>query len=374
MHILKGEYKLSATSAIPAITILFLLGLFGGFVFKILKLPAPLLLGPLVAVSLGNLAGLSFPLLPTWFDNSAQTILGFYLGSSITRDNLHEIKAVSLPAAAIAVWSLVITFLLGYFVFRTTVLSLPTAILSASPGGAPEVSILALSVNADVTTVTVIQMARLFAVLLLTPLFSKMFHTGSKSLTKRTTAKPVYTLSVESAAPVTNHNNNFRSFIEKLFNPGLGIAVLGGFLFYTLQVPAGFMVGAMIAVGISSVSGLKIKPLPDLVRTAAYIGIGVLIGQYFTREALMNIVEIYPIVLIVTGLMLLSCAALAVIISKTMGWRLSTCLLATAPGGLITLTAIAAEMDSDPLKVSLLHMARLITIKLTLPLVIILIK
>ncbi len=339
-----------------------------------LKLPAPLLLGPLVAVSIGNLAGMTFPPLPTWFDNSAQVILGFYLGSSITRDNLHEIKAVSLPALVISAWSMVITFVLGYFVYRTTVLSLPTAILSASPGGAPEVSILALSVNADVTTVTVIQMARLFAVLLLIPLISKRFHKVPKSFTRETSTKQVHAMSVESAAPVGNHNNNLRSFVGKMLNPGLVIAVLGGYLFYSLHIPAGFMVGAMITVGISSVSGLKIKPLPDLVRTAAYIGIGVLIGQYFTREALLNIVEIYPVVLIVTGLMLLSCAALAVIISKTMGWKLSTCMLATAPGGLITLTAIAAEMDSDPLKVSLLHMARLITIKLTLPLVIILIK
>jgi hypothetical protein len=354
--------------------ILIMLGLFGGVVFKMLNLPAPLLLGPLVAVSLGNLAGMTFPPLPTWFDNSAQVVLGFYLGSSITRDNLHEIKAVSLPAIAISAWSLVITFVLGYFVYRTTVLSLPTAILSASPGGAPEVSILALSVNADVTTVTVIQMARLFAVLLLTPLLSKKFHKASKLFARKASTKQVNTLSVESAAPVGNHNNNLHSLMGKMLNPGLFIAVLGGFLFYSLQIPAGYMVGAMISVSISSVSGLKIKPLPDLVRTAAYIGIGVLIGQYFTREALLNIVEIYPVVLIVTTFMLLSCAGLAVIISKTMGWKLSTCLLATAPGGLITLTAIAADMDSDPLKVSLLHMARLITIKLTLPLVIILIK
>jgi uncharacterized protein len=359
---------------VPAIIVLLLLGMFGGFVFKMLKLPAPLLLGPLVAVSLGNLAGLSFPPLPTWFDNSAQVILGFYLGSSITRANLHEIKAVYLPALAISVWSLVITFALGYFVYQTTILNLPTAILSASPGGAPEVSILALSVGADVTTVTVIQMARLFAVLLLTPLISKRFQTGSKSVIRKTTAKQEQTLSVESATLIDNGNDNILSFMRKMLNPGLVIAILGGFLFYTLQIPAGFMIGAMITVGISSVSGLKIKPLPDLVRTAAYIGIGVLIGQYFTREALMNVAEIYPVVLIVTGLMLLSCAALAVIISKTMGWKMSTCLLATAPGGLITLTAVAAEMDSDPLKVSLMHMARLITIKLTLPLVIILLK
>lgn len=359
---------------VPAIIVLLLLGLFGGFVFKMLKLPASLLLGPLVAVSLGNLAGLSFPPLPTLFDNSAQVILGFYLGSSITRANLHEIKAVYLPALAISVWSLVITFALGYFVYQTTVLSLPTAILSASPGGAPEVSILALSVGADVTTVTVIQMARLFAVLLLTPLISKRFQTGSKSVIRKTIAKQEHTLSVESATPVDKGNDNILSFMRKMLNPGLVIAILGGFLFYTLQIPAGFMIGAMITVGISSVSGLKIKPLPDLVRTAAYIGIGVLIGQYFTREALMNIAEIYPVVLLLTGSMLLSCAALGVAISKLMGWNLSTCLLATAPGGLITLTAIAEDMNADPLKVSLLHISRLITIKLTLPLVIILIQ
>ena len=357
-----------------AIAALLALGLFGGYIFTLLKLPAPLLLGPLIAVSLGNLAGLNFPPLPSLFDISAQIILGFCLGSSLSRDNINELKAILFPALAVAIWSLVITFFLGYFVYHSTALSLPTAVLSASPGGAPEVSIIALSVNADVITVTVIQMARLFAVLLLTPLLSKRFHTGSKASTRKTTEKEIQTLSVESATPLVNRNKTIREFMENMINPGFGIALLGGFLLYYLKVPAGFMVGSMIAVGVFSMSGFKIVPLPTQVRTAAYIGIGVLIGQYFTREALMSIIEIYPVVLLLTGLMLLSCAALAVIISRVMGWRLSTCLLATAPGGLITLTAIAEDMDADPLKVSLLHMARLITIKLTLPLVIILIK
>ncbi len=358
---------------LAAAVLLLALGLTGGLVFKLLKLPAPLILGPMVAVSLGNLAELPFPLLPAWFENIAQVVLGFYLGAGITQGNLKELKAIFFPAAATAVWSMVITFGLGFFLYKITPLNLATAVLSSSPGGAPEVSIIALSVNADVATVTVMQMARLLAILIMAPCLSKIARAMGKTAVSRSHLEHYDPAILEPTLPVYGYNSQIRHFIAGLLNPGLGIALVGGLVFYYLGVPAGYMIGSMIAVGTASVCGLKIRPLPNKIRAAALIGIGVLIGQFFTRDALSGIADIYPVVLLLTGLMLLLCASLAVVLSMVMGWKMSVCLLATAPGGLITMIALAEEMGSDPLKVSLLHLARLITVKLTLPLVILII-
>lgn len=330
------------------------------------------MLGPMVAISLGNIYELPFLFLPVCFENIVQVILGFYLGANITRKNLKELKVTSFPATANAIWSLVITFAFGYFLYYTTQLSLATSVLSSSPGGAPEVSMIAMAVNADVATVTVMQMARLLAVLSMVPLLSKKASSLKKPVMLGIASNHRSLIAPEQAIFDRSCHNGISNYISKLFNPGVGIALAGGLILYYLKVPAGYMVGAMIAVGTASVCGLKIKPLPEKVRTIVYISTGILIGQYFTREAMMGIVDIYPIMFLLTGLMLLFCAALAIVISKLTGWRLSVCLLATAPGGLISMTIIATEMDCDPLKVSLLHLARLVTIKLTLPLVILL--
>ena len=46
---------------------------------------------------------------------------------------------------------------------------------------------------------------------------------------------------------------------------------------------------------------------------------------------------------------------------------LMTCLIATCPGGITQLASIAEDLGADPLKVSLLHLVRLLTIYVILP-------
>lgn len=350
------------------------LGVGGALVFVVLKMPAPYIIGPMVALSLGNILELPLPMLPGWFESIAQIILGFYLGIGITRKNLKQLKSASLPAAVIAGWSLFITFALGFFLYRTTQFSLATAVLSSSPGGAPEVSIVAVAINADVATVTIMQMARLLAILMLAPLLSYVMRSHRKSGSPACFYDHFNPEAMEEASSTSYTGNRVRTFFWRLFNPGLAIAAAGGLAFHHIGIPAGYLIGAMVAVGAFSLYGLKINLPPEQLRSGSYIGIGLLIGQYFTREAFVGTLEIYPVVLLLTAMMLLSCAVLGLVISKITGWRLSVCLLATAPGGLITMIAMAAEMDSDPFVVSLMHMSRLITVKLTLPLVVLIIS
>ncbi len=360
----------------PVLTIglMFALGVAGALVFDAFKMPAPYILGPIVAVSLGNIFELPIPMLPGWFESIAQIVLGFYLGIGITRKNLRQLKSASFPAAVIAVWSLVITFALGFFLYQATPLNLATAVLSSSPGGAPEVSIVAVAVNADVATVTIMQLARLLAILILAPLLSKLVRSHKKTVSSACSYDHFNPEGLEDVSSNFASGDRIRTIFLRLCNPGLAIAVAGGLVLNFFGIPAGYMIGAMVAVGAASLYGVKINMPPEQLRLASYIGIGLLIGQFFTREAFVGIADIYPVVLLLTAIMLLSCAALGLVISKITGWRLSVCLLATAPGGLITMIALAAEMDSDPFIVSLMHLSRLITVKLTLPLVLLIIS
>lgn len=355
---------------IAAVVLLVAVGLAGGQLLKLLKFPAPFLLGPVVAVTLCNLLRLPIPVLPPHIDKIAQVIIGFCLGANITRNSIRELKAICLPAAAIVIWSLVITFVFSFFLIRTTPLSLATAVLSSSPGGVPEVVIMAMSVDADAATVTVMQIARLLAVVLFVPLFSKI--PGRKSNLILSCAGDTQS-APEVLAPgpqVSDRWGQLRHLIKDLLNPGLLVAMIGSLAFNMLRIPAGFMIGAMVATGIASIGGLGFKPLPVQIRQGAYIIIGIMVGQFFTREVLAGMVDIYPVILLLTGLMLLSSVALAWAIARVTGWPLIVCLLSAAPGGLVAMTTLASDLDADPVKVSLLHLSRLVTVKLILPLVV----
>lgn len=65
---------------------------------------------------------------------------------------------------------------------------------------------------------------------------------------------------------------------------------------------------------------------------------------------------------------------LAQIVRKLTGWDNITCLLATAPAGLTAMTMLAYEMDSNPVEVSMMQLSRLLTVRLIIPIVIVLFK
>jgi uncharacterized protein len=357
------------------LVLLYLIATCGCIFFRKFNLPTPLILGSITAVALGNLAGIPFPPLPASFDTIIQVIIGFYLGLNISRENIEELKAVLFPAVLVAVWSVGITFVFGYLLHAVTDLDLATTVLSSSPGGAPEVSIIALAVGANVAIVTVMQVARLLAVVFVLPLLVKKMESGSNlkccsQVLPACAAESSLRLIAEQGSMLGRLLKTCSNTIRGIANPGLGLALAGGLLFKYFNVPAGGMIGAMAFMAIAGLSGMKIKTIPEIVKKCAYIGAGILIGLDFTRSAMAQIAGIYGIVLLLTALMLISSFILALILHRTTGWRMSACLLSSAPGGLFTMTTMADSLGSDPVKVSLLHVARLIAIKATLPLVI----
>jgi hypothetical protein len=73
-------------------------------------------------------------------------------------------------------------------------------------------------------------------------------------------------------------------------------------------------------------------------------------------------------VLTSTAVLVASGLVLAALLRRLTGWDALTCLLAAAPGGVTQFFILACELGADPLKVSLLQLARLLTILGLLPL------
>ncbi len=156
--------------------------------------------------------------------------------------------------------------------------------------------------------------------------------------------------------------------MDKIFYT-LIIAIIGGFIGIKLKIPAGALVGAMIAVAIYNINTGK-GDIPPYFKIMAQIVVGGMIGLNFNMETVHELKDlIVPALILVFGLTVFS-LSLGFIISKLTGLDMITALFSSSPGGLTDMTLISEAYGAEVPKVALLHLMRLVTVITVLPMVI----
>lgn len=149
------------------------------------------------------------------------------------------------------------------------------------------------------------------------------------------------------------------------------VALAGAWLFERLRVPAGAMLGAMIAVAALNLSSRAgVADLPGLAEFFAFAALGWSIGTGFTPETLAGLRAATVPVLLIVGL-LIGAGAL-------FGWGLSvltdidpvTAFLAASPGALSQMVAVSAATGADSLLVVTVHTVRLFAVLVVSPFVV----
>lgn len=132
----------------------------------------PWFLGPMVVAMSLTLAGVELSGVPGWMSNAAQLVIGVSLGVRFTPAFVHTAPRW---LAAVAMGSLVMILLSAGFAWllaQGTGLHPATMLLGTAPGGIAEMAITAKVLQLGAPVVTVFQICRLFAVLMLVaPLF-----------------------------------------------------------------------------------------------------------------------------------------------------------------------------------------------------------
>lgn len=335
---------------------LFAIGIPGWLALRLVRLPAAPMMGAMLSSALFALKGLGLPGVPAGANLILQIVLGLFIGVRVTPEARLEF-AGSAPVALLAsAWWLSLPLGLGWMVTRWFGLDLSTSLLGTVPGGIAEMSLLALSLNADAALVAMMQFCRLAAVLVGMPFLSAWIN---RRMGDQKPARPK-----PDCGPAVGKTP---AFTRRGMAAALVLAVLGGLAGSWAGLPAGAFVGAMAVTGIASVSGLRLCPLPAAFRTAAQVGLGGLIGLNVTPEVIGVFRAMLFPTLAVTVAMVAWGILLAFMVRRSTGWNLMTCLIATCPGGITQLASIADELGADPLRVSLLHLVRLFTIFLVLP-------
>ncbi|HON33727.1 MAG: AbrB family transcriptional regulator [Thermovirgaceae bacterium] len=340
--------------------LLFLIGIPGWLLLRAFRVPAAVMVGAMVSAAFFAVKGWVVPATPEGANLLFQVTLGLFVGIHFTGRTGRELVG-SLPVALLAAaWWISFPLGLGWVVNRWFDLGLATSILGTVPGGIAEMSLLALTLEADAALVALMQFFRLSSVLIAMPVISTRV---GKAPAGATGGDPDPGSGREEALPRPGEPGQ-RAGSRFLT---LSIAAAGGLLFYFLGVPVGGFVGSMIFTAAAAASGLPIRPLPVMARHVAQLGLGSLIGLYATPETLSTIYCMFLTIVGTTAAMLAWGIMLAFIVRAVTGWSLMTCLIATCPGGITQLASIAEDLGADPLKVSLLHLARLLTIYVILP-------
>ena len=340
--------------------ILFLIGIPGWLLFRAFRVPAAVMVGAMVSAAFFAVKGWVVPAIPEGANMLFQVALGLFVGirfSSRTGSDLISSLRVALLAA---VWWIIFPLGLGWVMNRWSDLGLATSILGTVPGGIAEMSLLAFTLEADVALVALMQFFRVSSILFVTPvLFGKIgkihaatdngyfYAVNSKNDALKQSGKP---------------DPKSGSWILTIF-----IAATGGISFNWFGVPVGGFIGSMVFVAIAAAWGLPIRSLPVMVRHVAQLGLGSIIGLFATPETFSTLYGMFLTILVTTASMLVWGIILAFIVRGINQWSLMTCLLATCPGGITQMSSIAEDLEADPIKVSLLHLVRLLTIYVILP-------
>jgi membrane AbrB-like protein len=131
-------------------------------------------------------------------------------------------------------------------------------------------------------------------------------------------------------------------------------------------MPAPFLLGPLVVTAVLAVVDPSLASLvgPNTVITGvAYVVIGWQAGGGFAVDVLRRFVRLIPLTLGFIALTIGSCFGVAVVVSRWASVSLSDAYLATTPGGIYGVLAIANEVHAGPIVVTL-QILRLITMVL----------
>lgn len=159
-----------------------LIGLAGALIGVKLKIPAGALVGSMAAVGLVNACGtLPIPTIPSGVRFGLQMGLGIILGSRLTMDTFWALKDVWRPALLCTGIAIGTGVLSGIVISRWLGIERLTALLGTAPGGLSDMSMIALDMGAQSSTVMVMHLARLLSVIVVVPWVVRLVVNGGSS-------------------------------------------------------------------------------------------------------------------------------------------------------------------------------------------------
>lgn len=146
----------------------------------------------------------------------------------------------------------------------------------------------------------------------------------------------------------------------------VALGVAGGLVFDALGLPAAYLSGSMLAVGIAAIAGLNVS-LPMPLRDLAFVVLGTVLGSTIDQDTIASL-PAWPISL----LMLVVCLGFLVTIvpyylMRVHGFDRWTAKLCAIPGALSIVVALASDLSADVRRVAVVQTSRLAVLMIFIP-------
>lgn len=312
---------------------------------KLIRLPAALLLGPMIAAVLLETGGgrVKVPQVPYSF---AQAIIGCMIARVLTADIFASFLHRWPLFLGVVLVVIVASCTAGFVISKFGILPDSTAVWGLLPGAASAMMIMAEAFGADMRLVAFMQYLRVVCVAVAAALVARFWvHV--------TSAPPptVWFPSIHWSAAVAT-----------------GILVLIGVIAgRRLRIPAGTLLLPMALGAILHNVGLIEFALPPWLLALCYLLLGWTIGLRFTRRILSHAIRALPQILLSIVALMAFCGLVAVVLVRVVGIDPLTAYLSTSPGGADSVAIIAASSHVDMPFVMAFQTARFLIVLLIGP-------
>ncbi len=307
------SWVLAGTAYVAALAVLALVGA-----------PSPPLFAGLVGGAVLALTMPEVPPLRHWVVDFGMAVVGVAAGSSIDADVLRTV--VDRPVAVVGgvLVTLLVSLLIGQLLRLAPEVSNRTAIFASIAGGASGVSLMAREFGADAPIVISVQYLRVVVVL----------------------------ATVSVVAPLLDHADRGGGGAAGQ----QATAGLAGLAFTVTATTAGILLARLLPFSASAIlaplaastvlSMLDVFPssaMPGWVQSAGYTVVGLMVGIGFTVERLRLLARLLPLALLQIALSIVACAAVGLVFARAVGVTALDGYLATTPGGLPAVVAVAVD-------------------------------
>lgn len=305
----------------------------GGVLFKLIHIPVPWLLGPMIAVLIGTNVLKRHYVWPSSIRNTGMIIVGYTIGLSMTSSALQNM-ALQLPSMLLMTLLLLLLCSgIAYVVSKLSDSDYSTSLLGSIPGGLTQVIMLAEETKGiNLAVVTVTQITRLMMIVIVMPLLVliPMFGQGGAEQ------------SDVAAIPASAQVSLFPNIIIFAL-----ISILFALVGSRIKFPTAYLLGPLIATTILQLSGFEGPQLPSIFISAAQLMIGTHVGLMLKLDQLHRKTRTIGLA-VGSGIMLvIGAVVLSMLLTQLHPISHATGLLSMAPGGMDQMGIIAHEIHAN---------------------------
>ncbi|MFV0535575.1 MAG: AbrB family transcriptional regulator [Cumulibacter sp.] len=308
--------------------------------------PHPTLFGGLVAGCVVALTLDNPPHVGRRTTRVSQAVIGTMIGATVTLPALQRLASGWFVAVVVTAATLALSIAGGFVLARLGKIGRLTGVLSTIAGGAGTLTSIARELGGDDRVVAVVQYVRVLLILVTLP------------------AVVLLVFGEHTAAPSDVDTEAWSSLGFTVLSVGVG-ALIG----WAIPISTLFLLGPMAVSAALAISGwFGPVEVPAAIVAACFILLGLQVGLRFTRASLKSIARLLPAAVVLIAVVVLGSALLGWLLAATTGVSALTAYLATTPGGLPAVLAIAADSHADATYVFAVQLARLLLVLLMAPL------